>query len=100
MVNFIFASSLLAAGSLFRTNAIHHDMQSLGDFTASMVPKAIGEKVTVVTGNEGGDADSIVTALTYAYLLHMGLGDVLGGTQPVAYNKFMREDMTMRKFLS
>lgn len=96
MVNFIFASSLLAAGSLFRTNAIHHGMQSLGDFTASMVPKAIGEKVTLVTGNEGGDADSIVTALTYAYLLHMGLEDVLGGTQPVAYNKFMREDMTMR----
>lgn len=97
MVKFVFTSSLFTACTLFGTSAMYHgSMQSLGGFTASMVPKAIGEEVTVVTGNEGGDADSTITALTYAYLLHMGLEDVLGETQPVAYNKFMREDMSMR----
>mmetsp|Transcript_45319 Transcript_45319/g.51316 ORF Transcript_45319/g.51316 Transcript_45319/m.51316 type:complete len:618 (-) Transcript_45319:82-1935(-) len=91
----IFLISLLIG----RVDAI----QSLADFAASMVEEADEGDVTLISGNEAGDADSIITALTYAYLLHIEQTEskdddteILLGSNSVAYAKFLREDMPMR----
>jgi len=95
MTGSFFVSAMLLACVMVGTKAIP-SIESFGSFVNSMVPEAEGKNVTMVAGNMAGDADSIITALTYAYLLHNDNEDILGGSEPVAFQRFAREDMPMR----
>lgn len=71
-------------------------MTSLGEYAASLAStatEAIGS-VTLVSGNEASDADSIITALLYSYLLHQDAKK--NSDCPVAVVKCRREDMQLR----
>eukprot|EP00927_Polykrikos_kofoidii_P054083 TRINITY_DN48568_c0_g1_i1.p1 TRINITY_DN48568_c0_g1~~TRINITY_DN48568_c0_g1_i1.p1 ORF type:complete len:393 (-),score=83.52 TRINITY_DN48568_c0_g1_i1:56-1234(-) len=79
-------------------------MPSLGEFASGLRGAAADEKVPVhlVSGNEAADADSVVTALVYAYFLRHS-GDRVDDTasaeeaeQPIAVVKCKREDMQLR----
>eukprot|EP00931_Biecheleriopsis_adriatica_P075342 TRINITY_DN49231_c0_g1_i1.p1 TRINITY_DN49231_c0_g1~~TRINITY_DN49231_c0_g1_i1.p1 ORF type:complete len:398 (-),score=96.67 TRINITY_DN49231_c0_g1_i1:112-1275(-) len=70
-------------------------MATLGEFTSSLQKTAANAAgaLTLVSGNEASDADSIVTALVYAYLLHQ---DADAGELVIPVVKCNREDIQLR----
>jgi len=93
-----FSSALIAVLSIGTT--VDAVFPTAGQFASTMVANATDGDVTLVSGNEGGDADSIITAFTYAYLLAADAAendsDFLNGTSVVSFNEFHREDMPLR----
>lgn len=71
------------------------NLPTLSEFVKEMARNTDTDYVTIVAGNEAGDADSIITAITYAYFLYC-YRKIPMTMSLVALIKFKREDMALR----
>jgi len=71
------------------------NLPTLCEFVKEMAQNTDTDSVMIVAGNEAGDADSIITAITYAYFLYC-YRKIPMTMSLVALIKFKREDMALR----